>query len=156
MCDYCGCRSRPLFARLGVDHEHISGLAGDVRRALGEDDRPAAAAALSALAEALRPHSELEERKLYPELAAEGISSDHLYTEHGDVDAAISQALAGSDEAWAAIPPALDKLARHIHTEEYDLFPAAHQLLGDGAWDRIEEHHHPAGPVHDHDPPEGP
>jgi Uncharacterized conserved protein len=145
VCDYCGCRSRPLFAKLGVDHEVITTLAGDVRRALTGEDRPRATSALTELAEALRPHSELEERTLYPELTAEGIASDHLYSEHEEVDTAISNALAGSDEAWAQLQSVLDLLARHIRTEEYDLFPAAHQLLSNPAWDRMDEQHHADG-----------
>lgn len=141
MCDYCGCRSRPLVADLGADHGRIADLASVVRRALDDGDRPGARQALTELAHVLEPHAVLEEGSLYPELALEGIATKEMYADHAFVDSTIRDAVAGSSEAWAEVPSALSRLAGHIATEEYDLFPAAHQLLSDVAWDRVEQHH---------------
>ena len=157
MCDYCGCRSRPPVAQLARDHERIGDLVASVRSSLEDDDRPGVRAALVELAGVLRAHDALEEGGVYPELIAEGIATDALHADHAAVDATIRDVLAGSPRAWADLPSALDRLAAHIATEEYDLFPAAHQLLSDPAWDRIDEHHrsdqghrHGQGHRHDH------
>lgn len=140
MCDYCGCRSRPLVAQLAVDHERIAVLVSAARRALDDDDRVAARPVLDELGTLLRAHDELEEGGIYPELIAAGLGSPALQADHEAVDAAIRRALADAPGAWADLPAALDRLTTHIATEEYDVFPAAHQVLSDPAWDRIERH----------------
>lgn len=134
MCDYCGCRTRHLIADLGEAHARISAMIASIRAAL---DRGEPSDELrDALEAVLAPHSELEETGLYVELAAIGLDTERLATEHHHVD----QALAGHDPDQ--VRHALDVLATHIHIEEFDLFPAAHQLLDDEAWDRLDEHHH--------------
>ncbi len=126
-------------AQLGDDHERITSLSGEVRRALEAGDTVTAAAALDTLALVLAPDSALEEAGLYPELKASGITADGLYADHAAVDAAIKATVSGEPGAWEAVPHALELLDRHIHVEEYDLFPAAHHLLSDAAWDRIDQ-----------------
>lgn len=145
MCDYCGCRSRPLVARLAADHERFTRLADQARTALAAGDSPAARAVLEELAARLRAHDALEEGGIYPELIAEGLASDALAAEHAAIDDAVAAALADSGAlavtgGGADLVAALDRLAAHIVREEYDLFPAAHQMLSDAAWDRIDMH----------------
>ncbi len=144
MCDYCGCRSRPLIAQLGHDHDRLRSLVRDLRRALDRDPAGVAAPA-GRLAAMLEAHSALEEGGLYVELDRAGISPDQLLDEHATVDATVRAAADGHGEA-TALRKALHTLDDHITREEYDLFPGAHQLLADDAWDRLEQHRLDHGP----------
>ena len=138
VCDYCGCRSRPLLDELGREHERIGELGADLRRRLaaGADDAAVAEGARR-LATVLADHSAREERGLYVELDASGVGMAAMHAEHHHVDAAMRAAAAGAVDREALVA-ALDLLARHVHDEEYDLFPTAHQLLDDAAWDRLD------------------
>lgn len=136
MCDYCDCRSRPLIAELGEDHARISTLSALLRERAEAGDRSGAARAAADLAAILDPHSRKEEAGLYRELEAIGFDADDLEAEHARVDDAVAGAVAATADL-AAVVDALDALTRHIRTEEYDLFPAAHQLLDHDAWDRL-------------------
>lgn len=129
MCDYCGCRGRAPVEGFGHDHERIGLLVASLEQALrsGTRDDEARAELLSLLAR----HGAAEEGGLYRELAVIGIDTARMEAEHDDVD----QALASDDPA--VVLPALARLRAHIHAEEYDLFPAAHQLLDDDAWQRV-------------------
>lgn len=139
MCDYCDCRTRPLLARLGEDHGRILALVGTIER-LAATGATAADAhqPLAELAELLVPHSAAEEEGFYVELAHEGIDTEGLSADHDHVDGTLRDAARGDATAWAVIPQALMALRDHIRREEYDLFPAAHQLLSSEAWDRID------------------
>jgi hypothetical protein len=138
MCDYCGCRSRPLIAEFGDEHERIADLSGELRRQIvaGTDDEAVAVGARR-LVEVLAAHSAREVGGLYVELDASGIDTGAMHAEHHHIDDALADAAAGRVDR-SALVQALDLLARHVHDEEYDLFPAAHQLLDDAAWDRIQ------------------
>jgi len=138
MCDYCGCRTRPLIAELVHDHERIAALSAEVRKRItaGADDASVSDGARR-LEQVLAPHSAREEGGLYVELDASGISAAALRDEHRHVDEALADAAAG-DVDRPALVAALDVLDRHVHDEEYDLFPAAHQVLDDAAWDRLQ------------------
>lgn len=135
MCDYCDCRTRPLLAQLGGDHERIMAVAGRVRTAADAEDRMHTARGLRTMLDA---HSRREEAALYPELALAGVPTDALEAEHAEVDATLRSAAAGVAIEWTQVTEALERLDSHIHREEYDLFPAAHQVLDDAAWDRID------------------
>lgn len=135
MCDYCDCRTRPLIAQLGDEHAEITAAIDRLRLAVHQGTPLAERAAhLVAL---LAPHSRLEEDVLYPELPAVDIPPEPLVAEHEAIDAAVGAVAEGSDDVDGLVA-ALDALERHIRTEEFDLFPAAHQLLDDRAWDRID------------------
>lgn len=155
MCDYCGCRTRSLVAALGEEHDRIRSLSARVQGAIDAGDEQAARAALADLAAVLAPHSALEEGGLYPAVGDVGVEVDRMYTDHEEVDTTLARAAHG-DEPLSAVPIALRRLADHIHVEEFDLFPAAHQLLDDVVWDRLEQHHHDVqherGIPHRHDP----
>jgi hypothetical protein len=138
MCDYCGCRSRALLAKLGEDHARLALQCHRLLVAIAAGDVDAAADAVAVLAGQLRPHSALEEAGLYQELRAAGIETGGLFEDHARVDAAVAAAVRGDPGAWAGLPAALSELQAHIDREEYDLFPAAHQLLDDPAWDRLD------------------
>jgi len=118
MCDYCDCRTRPSIAAFGSDHERIGSLLHELEQ--GGDP--------SALLELLEAHSLREEAGLYTELAAAGVDVSELSDEHAQIHAGLRH----------GDPAAATALRSHIHAEEYDLFPAAHQVLDHAAWDRVD------------------
>ena len=139
MCDYCDCRTRPLLARLGEEHGRILALVGTIERLAATGAGVVEArSALEELAGLLEPHSAAEEVGFYVELARAGIDTEGLSADHGHVDGTVRDAARGDAPAWAVLPQALMALRDHIRREEYDLFPAAHQLLSSDAWDRID------------------
>ena len=119
MCDYCDCRSRPPIAAFGAEHERIGTLLAAVEG--GADPAP--------LLELLEAHGRREEAGLYPALAAAGVDVEGLGEEHARIHDGIRR---GDPSAFA-------ELRAHIHAEEHDLFPAAHQLLDDATWDALGE-----------------
>ncbi len=143
MCDYCGCRTQPSIAQLGEEHDRIESVAGDLRAAHTRGDRDGAAAIASALLALLDPHVAREEGALFPELAEAGASHHvrRLEDEHEELDLALRPIAEGAASAteWDALPRAIDELRRHIWTEEFDVFPAALQLLDPPAWQRVED-----------------
>jgi hemerythrin-like domain-containing protein len=143
MCDYCGCRTQPSIARLGEEHDRIESVAEHLRAAHTRGDRDGAAAIASALLTLLVPHVAREEGALFPELTGAGASHhvQRLEDEHEQFDLALRPIAGGvaSASEWAALPRAIDGLRAHIWTEEFDVFPAALQLLDPSAWQRVEE-----------------
>jgi hemerythrin-like domain-containing protein len=143
MCDHCGCRTQPSIAQLGEEHDRIESVAGHLRAAHGRGDRDAAAAIASALLALLDPHVAREEGALFPELASAGASHHvrRLEDQHEQLDLALRPIAVGasSETEWEALPRAIDELRRHIWTEEFDVFPAALQLLDPPAWQRVED-----------------
>ncbi len=137
MCDYCDCRTRPLLAALGADHDRVRSLAGEIERAVADDDRVTMRRAAGELATLLADHSHVEERSLYPELDRAGMPTDGLRAEHASVEATVAAAAQAEDIDADELVSAVGELRDHVFREEYDLFPAAHQLLGDAAWERL-------------------
>ena len=137
MCDYCGCRTRLLLAQLAGDHERILTAIHELRTATDTGDAETQKRLARGLVAVLEVHGALEEAVLYPELACVGVPTEVMETEHADVHAALRAAARAARVDRPAVAAALRCLEDHIHREEYDLFPAAHQLLDDVAWDRI-------------------
>lgn len=137
MCDYCACREHPLFERLGDDHAQLLAWAKRIETAVDAGDLEKARAGMGHLLAVLDPHLELEERSLLPALAADdvftatvaGIAEDHHRARTSRPDVAMA------DPMWvAATRTFLAELRAHIHVEEYDVFPAASQLLDSALW----------------------
>ena len=143
MCDYCGCRTQPSIAQLSEEHDRIERIARDLRDAHTRGDRSGAATIATDLLASLVPHVAREERALFPELTVAGAPAQvqRLEDEHEQLELALRPVAAGAASAsqWTAIPRALDGLRHHIWTEEFDVFPAALQLLDPHAWQRIED-----------------
>lgn len=142
MCDYCTCRLQPAIAQFGAEHDRIELVARAVEQAHERGDRRGARVLAGELLALLVPHVTREEQGLFPELAASG-GAQHtrrMELEHDELEAALGPVAAGvdTDEQWAALPAALDDLRQHIWIEEFDVFPAALQLLDPFAWDRVE------------------
>lgn len=138
MCDYCDCRTRPLLAQLGRDHERILDAAHRLRDAVADGDAPGRRRLARELHDVLEVHGGAEEAALYPELALAGVPTAAMEAEHAEVHEVLASASAGDDVDVVRVTTALTALEGHIHREEYDLFPAAHQLLDAAAWDRID------------------
>ncbi len=142
MCEYCTCRVQPSIARFGEEHEEIDALAADLRHAHAHGDRARVVTLARDIVARLGPHVMREERGLFPELAASGAleAVTALEEDHAALDAVFAAVAADdpSPELWQAIPAAVDRLGDHIWREEYDLFPAAIQLLDPWAWERVE------------------
>lgn len=140
MCDYCDCRSRPVLRDLAEDHVAITTAAAALGASRAAGDAAAVRAGAERLLGLLLPHAGREEDGLYPELAAAGVEVAGLLHEHESLHRTLRGCVDDDPAAEAALPSALTDLHAHIHAEEYDLFPAAHQLLDDAAWDRIHGH----------------
>lgn len=138
MCDYCDCRTRPPLERLGRDHERIVGAAQRLRARFHADDMAVRLDA-RALQRLLEDHDRLEEAGLYAELDRVGLGTAGLRADHEAIHAILGAAADGSAIESSSVLRALDQLEEHIHREEYDLFPAAHQVIEDAGWDRIEQ-----------------
>jgi hypothetical protein len=141
MCDYCACREHPLIERLGDDHAQLLAWGVRIEAALRAGDHAAARAGMQHLSAILDPHLTLEERTLLPALAADDafaatvtvIAADHHRARTGRP----TDDPAGP--TWAATVLAfVSDLRAHIHLEEYDVFPAAAQLLTPSVWSTAE------------------
>jgi hypothetical protein len=133
VCDYCGCRRFPLLERLGEEHEVLWSLVGDLRRALSSpgDVEPAAGRLISALDD----HLVLEDGRLRPVLMTDPLLSTTVPSwdaEHQRI-AELCEPAADPHLRTAQLAELCDLLERHLHREEFDLFPAASQLLDEQA-----------------------
>ena len=133
MCDYCDCRRIPEIARLGQEHETIQELADEAMR-LAKAGAAELPAAIARLREALAPHAAREENGVFTQARIVGLGPeyvDDLEEDHERFVRLLDGPEALDPESLEAL---LDDLHRHIAIEEYDLFPAAAQLLGDAQW----------------------
>lgn len=139
MCDYCGCLSHAVIADLTEDHEQIAAVAGSAAAAHTAGNRDEVRSAVTRIVELLEPHTAREESVLFPELAAAGAQAhtESLADEHAVLDALLAAVLEDIETGWDLLPGALDLLHTHIWREDYDVFPAALQLLGPAAWARV-------------------
>lgn len=145
MCNYCGCRNIEPIAQLTAEHEQISNLAGQIRRAVAAGHQVGAAQALRALHRILVVHGAVEELALYPPMARlPGLDTQvgTLFDEHDELDRVIDAALAATDDGdadnadWESVLTSLETLIEHIDHEEHGLFPAAAVSLDAEDWDR--------------------
>ncbi|WP_431677205.1 hemerythrin domain-containing protein [Kitasatospora sp. KL5] len=142
MCEYCGCQALTAIRDLTNEHEAVVNLIGAVRAAHRDGDTPRAAAAARHIAALLRPHTEVEERGLFPALAGE--FPDHiavLEAEHRHIEAVLGEAADGTpaDPTWPGrLLDTLGRLRAHILKEQDGVFPAALALLSTADWEAVE------------------
>ena len=142
VCDYCDCRELAPIKELSDEHERIATLAAELRRRV--ESGQATGATLASLQAALGPHLAKEEAGLFAELARRPGFEQYLAELLGDHEQARATLLAFPPAAPAPAPAvlgALDDLARHIETEEYDLFPASRMILDDAGWHDVQVAH---------------
>ncbi len=143
MCEYCGCQDIPAIAALTSEHDELRAVAREAAQAARSGDRAAAAVTARQLLALLAPHTEIEERALFPAMAGE--FAEHVASLQGD-HRRIENTLAriadpvGSAETWAQdFDAALAELFRHILREQDGLFPASLSVLNPADWDTLDE-----------------
>jgi hypothetical protein len=137
MCDYCSCRDHPLIERLGDDHAQLLAWGVRIEAALRAGDHTGARAGMRHLVAILDPHLDLEEQTLLPLLAADDVFAATVTVIAADHHRARTGRPADdlSDLTWGAgVRAFIADLRAHIHLEEYDVFPAAAQLLAPALW----------------------
>ncbi|MEU6238483.1 hemerythrin domain-containing protein [Kitasatospora sp. NPDC047058] len=142
MCEYCGCQALATIRDLTSEHDAVVNLIGAVRAAHHDGDAPGMAAVTRDIAAVLRPHTEVEERGLFPFMAAE--FPEHiaiLEAEHRQIDAVLGEAADGTpaDPAWPQrLLDTLGRLRAHILKEQDGVFPAALAQLSGEEWEAVE------------------
>lgn len=142
MCEYCGCQDILAIAALTSEHDEMRGIGRTAVRAAHAGDWPTARAALATLLTVVEPHTEIEERGLFPPMASEfdeHVSS--LRDDHQRLHAAFTE-LAGADTPpadWATqVDAAVGGLFEHILREQDGLFPASVSVLTADQWDELD------------------
>jgi hemerythrin-like domain-containing protein len=153
MCSYCGCRAIPTIADLTAEHEEISYVAGELRRALLRGDPAAALARIDELRALLHPHNTVEEVGIYPAMARQAEYAEAvgiLFDEHDEIDAVLGGALDPDGELVPEpILAALELLTRHVDKEENGLFPAAAVVFDAADWTVAEQARDTVSPAPD-------
>ncbi|CAL9357147.1 hemerythrin domain-containing protein [Streptomyces sp. enrichment culture] len=150
MCEYCGCQSLTSIAELTREHDEVVRLISHVRPAYRAGDTARMARTARRIAAVLGPHTQVEERGLFPALAAafpDRIAV--LEAEHRRIDAVLAEAADGTvpaDPSWPGrLMEAVDLLRDHILKEQDGVFPAALALLGTEEWEAVEAERARAG-----------
>ena len=143
MCEYCGCQALAPIGELTREHDLVLSLICEVRVARAKGDGPRMADLAARIAAILGPHTEVEERGLFPALAADFPDQIAiLEAEHQQIAAVLAEASPGppQDPAWPdRLAAALALLRAHIHKEQDGVFPAALASLHTADWDAMEE-----------------
>src|SRR5207248_334172 len=136
MCEYCGCQALAAIDELTREHDHVVALIGAVRAAVGAGDLSGTVRLAGEIAAVLGPHTEVEERGLFPALAGE--FPEHvaaLCGEHRRSEAVLAEAGSG-DPTWPTrLLDILDMLREHILKEQDGVFPAALANLRTEDWE---------------------
>jgi hemerythrin-like domain-containing protein len=129
MWDYCGCQDLSSIDEPTREHNQILGLISDMRAARAEGDMPRMADLARKIAAVLYPHTEVEEKGLFPALSTETSGQiARLAAEHRRIDAVLAEASAGTpeDATWPdRLIKTLGVLRQHIFREQDGVFPAA-------------------------------
>jgi len=142
MCEYCGCQEIAVIGELTREHDAVVALISQVQSSLTDQRLGDAARICRQISEVLAPHTVVEERGLFPEMAQE--FPDHieaLRSEHRQIETILDEARGGvpDDPAWPdRLAGALLLLREHILKEQDGVFPAALIALDADQWERIE------------------
>jgi len=132
VCEYCGCQALAPISELTREHDVVLSLVREVRVARDKGDGPRMAELASRIAAVLGPHTEVEERGLFPALAAD--FPDQIAAVLGEASPGLPE-----DPAWPdRLTAALAILRAHIHKEQDGVFPAALAGLRTADWDAME------------------
>jgi len=141
MCDYCGCRQVNVIAQLTREHDQLRELGRQLAVAANDRDLARARTVATELRGVLVPHIRIEERGLFPALAAEcGPQLVDLADEHVVIDEALDDLESDRPALnWPArTRNALALLFDHILKEQDGVFPAALATLTPQAWAEVE------------------
>lgn len=142
MCEYCGCQSVDAIAQLTREHDELRAVAREATDAARAADRARAGRAAARLLTLLRPHTEIEERGLFPAMAAdfaEHVAS--LRDDHRRLEQTLTAVASRAEETdWAAqLETAVTELFTHILREQDGLFPASLAVLTSSDWDALDQ-----------------
>jgi hemerythrin-like domain-containing protein len=144
LCEYCGCQALASIEALTREHEQVLTLISDVRSARRVGDLARQADLACRIAAVLRPHTFVEERGLFPALAADFPDQIALLeAEHRLIEASLAEAAHAArdgalpaDPAWSdRLTRALELLREHIFKEQDGVFPAALATLRTADWE---------------------
>lgn len=144
MCEYCGCRQVEPIAELMDEHMTLLDLAGDLRRALLEQDAAVALAKRDRLVELLARHTGMEEAGVFAALKDQGDyveQVDELEGEHVSLDRAVAALDLDDDAAVESLDRVVAGLGEHIAKENLGIFPVAVVTLGATGWNTVERAH---------------
>ncbi|MFD6229683.1 hemerythrin domain-containing protein [Streptomyces sp. NPDC060232] len=142
MCEYCGCQALATIDELTREHEEVVALISQVRDARRDGAVTRMAELAREIASVLGPHTQVEERGLFPLMAAEFPEQiAALEAEHRRIESV----MAGADGPFLTDPgwpdrliDALDLLRQHILKEQDGVFPAALANLSTEEWEAVE------------------
>lgn len=142
MCEYCGCQDVPAIAQLTSEHDEIRAVARDAAMAARSRDHQGAVIAARQLLDLLEPHSAIEERGLFPAMAAEfGAHTSSLTGDHRRIERALAEIASSAQpsDGWAErLDTTLAELFEHILREQDGLFPATLSVLTPAQWDALD------------------
>ena len=142
MCEYCGCQALAPIAELTGEHDLVLGLVGEARVARDRGDVSRMAELASQIAVVLGPHTQVEERGMFPALTPDFPDQMAiLEAENQQIAAVLGEASSGppEDPAWPdRLAVALALLRAHIYKEQDGVFPAALATLRLADWEAME------------------
>lgn len=144
MCEYCGCRQVEPIADLMDEHMSLLEIAGDLRRALTEQDGARAAVKRAQLVDLLAGHTGREEAGVFAALKAQGDYVDEveaLEGEHVSLDQAVADLDLEAPDAVDVLDRVTAVLTDHIDKENLGIFPVAVVTLGATGWGIVERAH---------------
>ena len=143
MCEHCGCQDLAPISELTREHDLVLTLDYEIRMARQEGDGPRMAELASRIVAVLAPHTEVEERGLFPALAADFPDQIAiLEAEHQQIAGVLGEASIGlpEDPAWPdRLTAALALLRAHIYKEQDGVFPTALASLRTADWEAMED-----------------
>jgi hemerythrin-like domain-containing protein len=142
--DYCWCLATPAIEDLIREHDEVIELSALARAAYRCGDVESLVECATAISAVLEPHTVVEERGLFPPMAAEFPEKIAILRgEHRRIEAVLASASDGSahtDPAWPArFIDTLTLLRRHIVKEQEGVFPAALSVLTSDQWELLAE-----------------
>ena len=144
MCEYCGCRQVEPIAELMDEHMTLLELAGDLRRALVQEDAARALGIRDQLADLLARHTGVEEAGVFTALRQQGDYVEQvteLEGEHVSLDRAVADLDLAKPDAVEALDAVVADLGEHIDKENLGIFPVAVVSLGATGWGIVDEAH---------------
>ena len=149
MCEYCGCQALETIDELTQEHERVVNLISHVRDARRDGAITRMAELAREITSVLGPHTQVEERGLFPAMATEFPEQiAALEAEHRRIEAVLAEADGPflTDPGWPdRLIDTLDLLREHILKEQDGVFPAALAALATEDWEAVEKARAEAG-----------
>ena len=149
MCEYCGCQALETIDELTQEHERVVNLISHVRDARRDGAITRMAELAREITSVLGPHTQVEERGLFPAMATEFPEQiAALEAEHRRIEAVLAEADGPflTDPGWPdRLLDTLDLLREHILKEQDGVYPAALAAHATEDWEAVEKARAEAG-----------